>query len=88
MQYEVNSNLAIYCDSKQHSLHPQIPNVIVESDSPTKEQEISSLAIEDAATRMEGVGEHDASAPMESTPQVSQQPETDANYMPGDFCVP
>ena len=63
---------------------PQIPNVIVESDSPTKEKELSSSSIEDAAQRMEGVGDHDTSVPMESTPEDSQLQNTDANYMPGE----
>lgn len=62
----------------------QIPNVIVESESPTKEQEASSLATVDANQGMEGVSNHDTSAPMESVPAVSQPPTTDANYMPGE----
>lgn len=64
-------------------LRSQIPNVIVESDSPTKEHEFESLAIEDAAHRMEGAAEHSTSAPMDSTPEASQPPITDANYLPG-----
>lgn len=62
----------------------QIPNVIVESESPTKEQEANSLANDDANQGMEGVSNHDTSAPMESVPAVSQPPTTDANYMPGE----
>ncbi len=67
----------------QTGVYLQIPNVIVESESPTKEQEASSLAIEDASGQMEGADNHSTSAPMQMTTEVSQPLNTDANHLPG-----